>query len=302
LHQLPDKFVETIIGVHQEKGELWLKNFDGLIKYCEEKWGFRVQTPFSLSFNFVAPVIFADGKEAVLKMGVPSKEIDTEIAALNLYRGNGVVRLIESDSERGILLLERLIPGNRLNSIKNDEEATLLAASVMRKIKVPAPRMSIFPSVAQWAKGLEKLRTHFKGGTGPIPENMVEKAESLYDKLLPTAKNLHLLHGDLHHENIISAEREPWLAIDPKGLIGEPEYEVVSYLMNQLPLENPVSIITRRVKLFVKELQLNEKRILAWAYCHAILAAWWCIEDHDEDGAEGCIRTATLFDQLLKSS
>jgi streptomycin 6-kinase len=299
LIHLPENLTRNIVGVHQDKGVLWLKNFETLTKYCEETWSLQIMTsPYPLSYNYVAPVVFHDGSEAVLKLGVPSKEIDTEIEALRLYQGNGMARLIDADADKGILILERVKPGDTLKTIKNDEEATLLAAEVMRKIRVPAPENSIFPSTAQWAKGLERLRQHYNGGTGPIPERMVRKAEDLYAKLNSTVKNPQLLHGDLHHDNILSAEREPWLAIDPKGLIGDPEYQVISFLMNNLPGDHAVEIIKRRIDLFVEELDLHKDRVLAWAYSHSILSTWWCIEDHT-DGVDDAIQTAEMFETLL---
>lgn len=299
--QLPEKFIRTLIGVHQEKGRLWLKNFNQLIQYCENTWSLKVLSHYPLSYNFVAPVILKDGSEAVLKLGVPSKDIRIEIEAVRLYNGNGMAGLIDSDPEKGILILERMSPGETLKSIQNDEEATLLAAEVMKKIRTPAPLNSLFPSTSQWATGFVKLRSHYNGGTGSLPEQLVEKAEEMYTNLNSTIKNLQLLHGDLHHENILSAYREPWIAIDPKGVIGEHEYEVISFLMNNLPVVKPEEIIKRRVDLFTEKLHLNKERVLSWAFCHAVLSAWWHIEGNS-DGVDNAIKIAIIFETLLNTS
>jgi streptomycin 6-kinase len=299
LIQLPEPFIQTVIGVHQEKGALWLKQFNELIQYCEEKWSLRVISPYSLSYNYVASVILQDGQAAVLKLGVPSKEINTEIEALTLYGGKGMAHLLASDADKGILLLEQVSPGQTLKSVANDEEATLIAAEVMRKFRVPAPQNAGFPTLAQWAKGLERLRIYYNEATGPIPERLVSKAESLFTQLIPSITNPLLLHGDLHHENILSAARDPWLAIDPKGLIGEAEYEVIPFLLNHLPENGCLEITKRRVELFVQELQLNEERVLAWAFSHSILSAWWHVEDHSSC-VEHAIQMALLFEQLMK--
>jgi streptomycin 6-kinase len=300
LIHLPEKFTQTIMGVHQDKGKLWLDDLHGLIQYCEDKWSLQVLNPYPLSYNYVAPAVYKNGLEAVLKLGVPSKEVHYEIEALRLYNGNGMAKLIDSDAEKGILILERAKPGETLKSIKNDEEATLIAADIMIKLRVPAPCPLLFPSTSQWADGLMKLRSHYQGSTGQIPEYLVRKAEERFTKLNSTIKKVQLLHGDLHHENILSTEREPWLAIDPKGLVGEAEYEVISFLMNNLPEDQPIEIIKRRVDLFVEKLQLNKERVLAWAFCHAILSAWWCIEDNTE-GADDAVEMALLFERLLSA-
>ncbi|OXM85316.1 aminoglycoside phosphotransferase family protein [Paenibacillus rigui] len=302
-YPLPEKLVQTILGVHGQKGEQWLREFDELLAHCEQKWSLQVQappSPYPLSFNFVAPVRFEDGREAVLKLSVPSKESVTELSALRLYQGRGMVQWLDADLGRGILLIEKLQPGKTLKSIQDDEEATRIAAQVMRRLKTPAPASSVFPSVADWAQGLKKLRLHFNGGTGPMPEDMVAKAEARYQELLSSVSTLQLLHGDLHHENILSAAREPWLAIDPKGVIGEAEYEVISFLMNHLPEaeQHRDLIIQRRAELFAQELNLNPRRVYAWGYCHAILSAWWCIESQT-GGMENSLHAAARFDRLL---
>jgi len=301
-YTLPESFIQTIRGVHSERAELWLQGFDRLLAYCEDKWSCQIQlpSPYPLSYNFVAPVRMNNGQEAVLKLAVPSKDALYEIAALQLYQGLGAARLLDAEPERGILLIEKLHPGKTLKSVPDEEQATLLAIEVMRSIRRPAPDPAAFPSVAQWFQGYDKLRRHFQGGTGPLPEPVVQKAETLYRQLQQSAAPLEFLHGDLHHENILSSTREPWLAIDPKGVLGEAEYGVVPFLMNHHPEHDPAPVLDRRVRLFAQKLGLDRRRMLAWAYCHAVLSAWWCVEDQ-VGGVENNLRTAELFDALLEA-
>ncbi|ULL18521.1 kinase [Paenibacillus sp. H1-7] len=299
---LPDGLIQTTFGVHQDKGQAWLDEFETLLRYCEERWSFRVlDTPFPLSYHFVAPVVYPDGSEAVLKLGVPCDSMRMEMEALRLYNGRGIVRLLDADADRGIMLLERVKPGDTLKSVPDDEEATLIAAGVMRQIRTPAPGGSLFPSTVDWAKGFQKLRNHFQGGTGPLPEDMVNKAEQTFAKLNGSIKHPQLLHGDLHHDNLLLGEGKRWLAIDPKGLIGEAEYGVIPFLMNHLPDDQQAQaeLTARRVDLLVRELGLNKERVLAWGYCHGVLSAWWCVEDQ-VDGMQGGLDMATLFDELAK--
>jgi streptomycin 6-kinase len=91
----------------------------------------------------------------------------------------------------------------------------------------------------------------------------------------------YLLHGDLHHYNILTAAREPWLAIDPKGLIGDREYDVIQYLLNKLPNGDSTHVIEKRIDIFVKELNLDKKRMLSWGFAHSVLATCWTVQ---EDG------------------
>jgi streptomycin 6-kinase len=111
------------------------------------------------------------------------------------------------------------------------------------------------------------------------------------------------LHGDLHHENILQAQRQPWLAIDPKGVVGEPAYEVGALLRNMAPRllkgSQPSQIVARRAGILSEELGFDRTRLLGWGLAQAVLAAWWCIED-GVDGWEGFIRCAELIQDTME--
>jgi streptomycin 6-kinase len=112
---------------------------------------------------------------------------------------------------------------------------------------------------------------------------LVETAEGLFAELLSSMDELVLLHGDLHHYNILSAEREPWLAIDPKGVVGEPAYELGAWLRNPVPhvfsWPDARQVTARRVDQFAELLGLDRQRIIGWGIAQAVLSAWWDYED-----------------------
>jgi len=203
------EFAATITSLSPDTGPQWLERLPALITECEQAWSIKAMTPFEpLSFNWVAPAVRADGTEVILKLGVPHPELASEIEALLLYDGGGCVRLLEVDRGRGALLLERLKPGLSLLSVADDDEATRIAARVMRRVWHPAPPDHAFPTVHRWAKGLVRMRDHSGGTTGPLPTPLVEKAEGLFRELLDSMDRSMLLHGDSHHGNILSAERQ----------------------------------------------------------------------------------------------
>jgi streptomycin 6-kinase len=305
--KIPDRFVRTIIEMHGDTGQAWLDELPVRIAEYERRWAIQLASPFAnLSYNYVAPAARADGSQAILKLGMPHPELSSEIAALRLYDGHGCARLIESDPERGALLIERLLPGDMLLELADDEEATRVAARVMRALwrpAPPAPEDAVFPTMARWASGLQRLRATYDGGTGPLPEDMVDRAEALFAELLSSSGAPMVLHGDLHHENILSAERAPWLAIDPKGLIGEAEYEVGALIRNPLPrlleLLDMTATLARRVDILAETLGFDRQRMIAWSWAQAILSAWWHIEDHGH-GWEPTIALAERLIPLLK--
>ena len=250
--------------------------------------------PFSpLSYNYAAPAEGPGGARLVLKVGVPVRELLTEAEALRVFDGRGAARLVQADAGVGALLLERLEPGTPLLSLceSDDGAATSAAASVMRKLWRPAPAAHSFPTVADWGRGFLRLRERFGGGTGPLPRGLVEEAESLFAELLESSAEPVLLHGDLHHGNVLAAARDRWLAIDPKGLVGEPAYEVGALLRNPLPQlfrwPQPVRASERRIARLSEELGIERARVRGWGVAQAVLSAWWTFEDageYDEPG------------------
>ncbi len=295
--ELPPHFVRTIHDVFPDRGPAWLERLPDLIARYEQRWAVRVEAPFAnLSFNYVAPAWRADGSAAVLKLGVPNPELLTEMEALRLYAGRGMARLLEADAEQGALLVERLRPGTPLAALADDDQATALAAQVMQQLWRPLPAAHPFPTVAKWAAGLGRLRARFDGGTGPLPADLVGRAEGLFRELLASAGEPGLLHGDLHHDNILAAERAPWLALDPKGVAGEPGYEVGALMRNPRP--QPATVLARRASILAEVLELDRARLLAWSLAHAVLSAWWSVEDQGE-GWEGAIAVARELETLL---
>ncbi len=297
-----NEFSRTIIELYGTAGIEWLNQLPRLVAECSARWSLTVMPPFErLSYNYVAPAVRADGADVVLKIGVPNPELLTEIAALRIFDGHGIVQLLDADPVLGALLLERLKPGATLLTIADDEQATHIAAQVMRQLWRPAPEHHSFPTIAKWAKGFERLRKQFGGGTGPFPKHLVEAAESIYAEFIDSMVESVLLHGDMHHENILSAERQPWLALDPKGVVGEPAYEVGALLRNPLPqlldAPEPGRILARRVDQLAEELRFDRARIIGWGMAQAVLSAWWSVEDHGH-GWEPAIRCAELLAEL----
>jgi streptomycin 6-kinase len=300
---VPETLARTIREVHGPVGERWLAGFPRLLEGCRRAWGIALEDPFeALSYNYVARATGPGGEKWVLKAGVPSAELTTEIEALRAYGGHGAVRLIREDAEAGAILLERLEPGTPLKALglDADEEATTIAAGVMQRLWRPLPDGHPFPSVADWGEGFARLRHHFGGAAGPLPARVVERAEGLFRELLASAAEPVLLHGDLHHDNILrSGER--WLAIDPKGLAGEPAYEAGAFLRNPLDellaRSDAAEITARRIQQLAAQLELDAARIRGWAFAQAILSAWWMIEDHG-----GGWEPVTAFADLLSAA
>lgn len=291
----PDEFVRLTLALHGEAGRLWLEDLPALLEDCARRWGLKVGPPFApLSYNYAAPAEGPRGERFVLKLGVPTHGLVREIDALLGFGGCGAAQLFDSDAARGALLLERVKPGTPLSTLceEDDEAATAAAAAVMRRLgRAGRNQPHRHPTAADWGQGFERCRSHFGGGCGPFPPKLFEEAESLYAELLKTSAPPILLHGDLHHGNILAATREPWLAIDPQGVVAEPAYEVGALLRNPLPQllrrPDPVRVTERRIAQLSEELGYERARVRGWALAQAVLSAWWTIEDEGELGERG---------------
>ena len=270
------------------------------IKERAHAWHVVVEHTFETESSVIA-FGSRDGKPVVLKvLKQPGDEWHSgEI--LEAFEGHGVVRVYEYIE--GAVLLERLSPGNSLASMSingRDEDATAILAQVIQKMSAPESPKT-YATVQDWAKGFERYDA---SGDDRIPRNLIEKGHRLYLDLSASQRAPRLLHGDLHHYNVLFDARRGWLAIDPKGVIGEIEYEIGAVLRN--PFEKPElfvsrSTIERRLKQLSSRLNLDFKRALAWGFAQAVLSAIWEIEDGFEvDATNPSLRLANVIRPMLR--
>ena len=280
---VPASFARAMRDVYGDAGGAWLEELPSLVEAACKRWSLEAAEPaWPLTYNYVAPVTQADGSAAILKVGFPSKEQRTEAAALRHFAGDGMAALLAEAPELGALLLERLDPGQSLEVLEDDVAATSAAAGVMRRLRRPAPAGEGFPTVSDWGRGFAKMRATF-GDAPPFSPALASQAEELFAALLASSGEQLLLHGDLHHGNILSARRAPWQAIDPKGVIGEAAYETGALLRNPRALflqRNAGQAIERRLAELADELAVDRERLRGWGIAQAVLSAWWSYEDH----------------------
>ena len=330
--ELPPAFTQTIRNTFGEDGKRWLKAFSALLEEATQRWNLTdIQPVPNLSYNFVALAnqnmnreVAMDSKKtfkeslrslnlrgentAILKLGVPNRELTSEIAALRLYNGCGACRLLHADVDKGMLLLERLQPGHMLASVVDDEHATRIAAEVMSQLwqsssgyETTKVFTTDFIQLKDWFDVFTRLGQRYHGTMGPLPKHLVEAAESISTELLAENKAETLLHGDFHHFNVLESERG-WLAIDPKGVIGPKGYEVGPFLINPndslLTGSDPIGQTEKRIAILSEMLGMERERIRSWAICHAVLSARWGLEDGED--WRYAIRCAEIFTIMQK--
>lgn len=285
--KLPTRFTRNITDLHGESGVRWLARLSDLVEEIAGEWLLEVESPYpNLSYNYVAPCVFrADPTKAVLKIGFAEENsiLFSEAKVLEFLGGSGAVKLLKFDKKYCALLLERVSPGENLTELcrKNDEQATAAAIELMKSFWREPPNDNDFPSLENWIQGLNQAEKTI------FPQQFIIEARRNFDELSSDSKQSFLLHGDLHHENILSATRAPHLAIDPKGIVGDIGYDIAVFLNNPrgwiLNHPNRKEILENRIAKFVDAFEIEPRNLRRWAYAEAVLSAWWTFEDNGAD-------------------
>jgi streptomycin 6-kinase len=234
-----------------------------------------------------------DGRAVVLKVNAAEPHAGPVLEA---FDGRGTVRVYAHAPDA--VLVERAMPGHSLADVvrsDGDETATRVLAQVIGRMTPNAPPSGV-PRVAEWGRAFAHYRA---SGDRQIPVPLAATAEQVYTRLAATQRRERLLHGDLHHDNVLFDSTRGWVAVDPKGVVGELEFEIGAALRN--PWDAPSvftdpATIRRRVASLVYALDLDESRVLGWAFAQAVLAAIWTIEDEGRlDSGRGCLALAEVL-------
>lgn len=241
-----------------------------------------------------------DGRSVVLKLTQVNDEAHGG-KVLRAFAGSGAVNVYEA--ETGAVLVERLVPGEQLVSLVrrgDDDQATKILAQVIEKLAYhEAPEEC--PTVADWGRGFDR---YVRSGDRQIPHGLVREAQVVYEDLASSQSNTMLLHGDLQHYNVLFDQVRGWTAIDPKGVVGELEYEAGALLRN--PIEKPElftnrATIERRLEILTSLLPLDHSRTLQWSFAQAVLSAIWDVEDrHPVEPNHPALLLANTLKPMLK--
>ncbi|WP_260462774.1 aminoglycoside phosphotransferase family protein [Streptomyces sp. TRM72054] len=258
-----------------EEGRAFIAGLPRLVDGFLDRWGLRTDGPSMFGMcALVLPVVRADGTRAVLKLQLLDDESEGEPVALRVWDGDGAVRLLDHDPDTGTMLLERLDPARMLSHVPDSREAVLVIARLLAHLtSVPAPA------------GMRRL--------GDIARAMLQRTPSALERVAdPEARRLladcaaavrevvaepgdRLLHWDLHFENVLAADRAPWLAIDPKPLAGDPGFELWPALDNRFDAAE----VRWRFDAMTDVMGLDRERARAWTLGRLLQNALWDIED-----------------------
>jgi streptomycin 6-kinase len=242
-----------------------------LAEECAELWRLRLGKPFAYAFASIAmPATREDGSEVVLKIQRPHRESDQEAEALRAWDGRGAVRLLAHDRRRHALLIERCLPGDSLAE-RDSEEALGVLIGLLPRLSIPVEThvfRSLADEAAWWASS---LRRRWESAGRPYEERILEAALDILRDLPAAQGELVLVNQDLHPGNVLAAQREPWLVIDPKPLAGEREFALAPVIRATELGHGPKQVLHRLDRL-TSELGLDRERARLW--CVAQTLAW----------------------------
>lgn len=258
-----------------------------------ERWGVDVEHVVATE-SAVLSFGRREGMPVVLKVTAPDEEEGRQGEVLAAFEGRGTVRVLEHAP--GAILMERAVPGNSLMDVVlagRDDQATAILVRTIGSMHPAKPPAGV--------RTVEALGTAFAADV-PVPADLLGRARAMHATLCASQGPARLLHGDLHHENVLFDQARGWLAVDPKGLVGELEYEGGAFLRN--PWGRPdlfadPARLRRRLDCLGRELPLDLARVRSWAFVQAVLAWIWGLEDGvDGDALQGCRALAERLQEM----
>jgi streptomycin 6-kinase len=253
-----------------EAGREWLERLPQLVRECVKQWSLELGEPFPSAFASLAlPTRLADGRDAVLKICLPHRESEHEADALARWNGDGAVRLLAHDRERWALLVERCRPGTHLRELERDA-ALDVVIGLLPRLWVPAraPFRPLAEEAAWWASYMPET---WEAAGRPFARGLLDATLDALHALPGSQGEQVLVNQDLHADNILAAEREPWLVIDPKPLAGEREFGVAG-LVRAFELGHSRRDVLFRLDRLTAELGLDRERVRLWALAQTV--AW----------------------------
>ena len=277
---LPVDLVTQVVHEWGGRGRAWLAEVPGLVEAAAARWSLTVGKPMPSHRSLVLAVTRAEGDPAVLRAAVPGWPGSCAVPSIQAWDGNGAVRLLADDPLAGVCLLERATPGVALAELvpTDDVKATEVLGALLGRLWRAAPPAVELPGLVAYPPPFATyLDVH--GGRGPLPQALVVDAERVLGELLASLDESGppvLLHGNLHHGNVLSSTSHPggWVAVDPRGMLGDRCYDLAAMLRQPTPWvgqrDDLGALVRRRLYQLSSQLGVDEDRARGWAFVTSV--------------------------------
>jgi streptomycin 6-kinase len=241
----------------------WYASVPDRLEWCRTRWGLTLGDPFSQgAAGYVVRARCQDGPTAILKLRYPHRESEDEASALAEWDGEGAVRLLANDDEVSAMLLEKCDPGTPLSAAPAQTALGVIANILPRLWIQPTRSFRALAEEAAWWVGY--LPNQWAAHSKPFPRQLLDTAIDALTTLAPSQGDQVLVHQDLHSENVLAAQREPWLVIDPKPLVGEREFALAP-VIRVFELGHSRRAVLDRLDRLTSDLGLDRQRAAGWA-------------------------------------
>ena len=214
----------------------------------------------------------------VIKSSPLADEFESEATALRLAASANVARLYDVDLARSVMLMERIVPGTQLRDVAmSDEAATRLAAETVATMWRPAPDPAGLHPLRRWMRALLD-----DPPVDRIDRDLLRHGQDVARALLANSSRDRLLHGDFQHHNLLQRESGAWAIIDPKGVVGNPGFEIAAWMYNPpgaTARDDYVDLVRRRTAIFSEVWGIDRQELYAWAFAGSVLSVCWSLAD-----------------------
>lgn len=277
------KLTQNVINILGKNGKTWIASLPNTVQILADYWKLSDLVPVdNMSFHYIAKATRDNKQPVVLKIGFDAEVTAAEKRALVYFDGDASIQLIDYNEKYNALLLEQAIPGTSLKALYPDNDKFVIDCYIdttQRLLNKTLTNRHGFRHISDWLKILDEFKSD------KLPEYLLKKTIHLKNALLASMREERLLHGDLHHDNVLE-NGDSWLTIDPKGIIGEPEFEIAAFdfihsteLVNNLEVKK---LFHHRIKMVAEKSNLSAERISAWVLVRLVLSAAWYIEDNND--------------------
>jgi len=299
---VPPAILDSATRWETPEGPAWLRELPARVARLAARWDVELLPPYVPGgvTSYTAPVARADGSDAVLKIVVPHREATYEPDALRAWNGDGAVRLLDHAPDEHAMLLERCEPGTPLGDLGDTDAILDIGADVLQQLwSAPVPKDAPFEPLGDVTGWFAELVTERQATCGrPIAGALVDEAVEALQELPHDAPRQVVLHHDFHPGNVLAAQRQPWLAIDPKPQVGDPAFDPLQLILqtsDPLDDDDPTATIRARVVFLCERLDLDRPRLCGWGVGRCVE---WALYDHvagDRAAADANAEYARIF-------
>ena len=280
----------------------WLENLPRNVAALCDKWQITLNP--TLPVSTITLVVLGDSEilgPVVIKSSPLADEFRSEATALRIAGGGNVSKLHDVNFDQSIMVVEQIQPGTPLKHFNLDDDiATRLAAETVqtfwREVEDPTGLTSLRP----WCRAL----LEWKSDERAIPDHLIARAQQVANRCLDNQTRFVLLHGDFHHDNLLRRGDNDWAIIDPKGLIGDPAFEVVTWMWNPMGIaKHPdyAAVLSRRIDIFSEVWGRERSTLVEWAFFGAVLSLCWYGHSQPSEGRDGMFHTVAAMESLLNA-